>query len=188
MDYLDLLRRRRSTPSRLLAEPGPSPEQLDALLTLAVRVPDHGKLTPWRFLRIAGDARQVLGEMLAQRHQERDPDAAPAVIEKDRLRFSHAPVIIAVISRITADHKVPEIEQQLSAGAVCFSLLLGAEAMGFGAQWLTSWAAYDPIIATKLGLASNEHIAGFIHMGTASETAPERQRPDSRTLTRDWQP
>lgn len=188
MDSLDLLRRRRSTPSRLLAEPGPSPEQLDALLALAVRVPDHGKLAPWRFLRIAGDARHALGDILAQRSREIDPDAAPAVVEKDRLRFSHAPVIIAVISCLSTGHKVPEIEQQLSAGAVCFSLLLGAEALGFGAQWLTGWAAYDPVVCARLGLDSHERIAGFIHIGTARETAPERQRPDSGPLTRDWNP
>lgn len=188
MDCLDLLRRRRSTPSRLLTAPGPSEAQLSALLEQAVRVPDHGKLTPWRFLRIQEEARRHLGDILARRSRERDPLAAESVVEKDRQRFSHAPLILAVIARPVAGHKVPEIEQLLSGGTVCFSLLLGAEALGFGAQWLTGWAAYDPVIHATLGVEAGEQILGFIHIGTASEPAPERQRPDALALLSDWTP
>jgi len=148
-------------------------------------VPDHGKLTPWRFLKIAGDARQRLGAKLAERARERDPNAPEAAVEKDRLRFSFAPVIVTVIARLTPDHKVPEIEQLLSGGAVCFALLQAAQAEGFGAQWLTGWPAYDPVIRNLLGLAENERVLGFIHIGTAREPAPERVRPDPNDLLSD---
>lgn len=188
MNLLDLLERRRSTPARLLAAPGPTDEQLERLLQLAVRVPDHGKLSPWRFLRIRQAVGLRLGEQLAARHRERDPAAAEAVLEKDRLRFTHAPLAIAVIARLTPGHKVPEIEQLLSGGAVCFQLLLAAEGMGYGAQWLTGWAAYDPEIGRLLGLAEHERVLGFIHLGTPQEAVPERQRPDVVTLLSDWTP
>jgi nitroreductase len=179
---LAALAQRRSVPSRLLAAPGPSPEQLQRLLAAAVRVPDHGKLTPWRFLKIEGDVRQQLGERLATRSRERDPNAPEATVEKDRLRFSYAPTIITVIARLTPEHKVPEIEQLLSGGAVCFALLQAAQALGFGAQWLTGWPAYDPVIKAMLGVGENERVLGFIHIGTAREPAPERVRPDPNDL------
>jgi nitroreductase len=184
-DALAALDARRSVPSRLLAEPGPSREQLARMLASAVRVPDHGKLAPWRFLRIAGDARLRLGELLAARSRERDADAPEAAIEKDRLRFSFAPTIVAVIARPVAGHKVPESEQLSSGACVCFALLQAAQALGFGAQWLTGWAAYDPVVLARLGLAADERILGFIHIGTATEPAPERLRPDPDTLLTD---
>src|SRR4249919_2927741 len=139
MDPLSALRHRRSTPSRLLGPPGPDAAQLRELLECTVRVPDHGKLAPWRFIAIAGEARTALGEFVAARGLERDPGAAPAVIEKDRARFSHAPLVLAVIARLLPGHKVPEQEQLLSGGALCFQLLLAADALGFGGQWLTGW-------------------------------------------------
>lgn len=182
---LAALNRRRSIPSRLLGEPGPDEAQLDAILAAAVRVPDHGKLVPWRFLRIHGETRTQLGELLAQRSRERDPQAPEAAVEKDRRRFSFAPLIVAVIARLTPGHKVPEIEQLLSGGAVCFAMLQAAQAQGFGAQWLTGWAAYDPVVLERLGLAKNERLLGFMHIGTATETAPERDRPDPRELLSD---
>ena len=188
MNELAFLRRRRSVPSRLLGEPGPGPDQVEAMLAEAVRVPDHGKLAPWRFLRIQGPARAALGDLLAARCLERDPAASPAAVDKDRRRFLQAPLVIAVIGRLTAGHKVPEQEQLLSGGAVCFVLLQAAQALGFGAQWLTGWAAYDPVVTRRLGLAANEAVLGFIHIGTAAEPAPERQRPDPRSLLEDWTP
>jgi nitroreductase len=176
---------RRSVPSRLLGAPGPTPEQLLRMLASAVRVPDHGKLVPWRFLRIEGESRLRLGEALAQRSRVLDPAAPEAAVEKDRLRFSFAPTIVAVIAHPTAGHKVPEIEQLLSGGAVCFALLQAAQALGFGAQWLTGWAAYDEHVHGLLGVAAGERILGFIHVGTASEAAPERLRPDPASLLSD---
>jgi nitroreductase len=188
MDSLAFLRRRRSVPSRLLTAPGPDDDQLLAMLAEAVRVPDHGKLVPWRFVRIAGAARHALGELLAARTLERDPSAPAAVIEKERQRFAHAPVIVAVVGRLQEGHKVPVQEQLLSGGAVCFALLQAAQGLGFGAQWLTGWAAYDPVVTARLGLDAHERVLGFVHIGTASAEAPERVRPDPRELLSDWVP
>ena len=175
---------RRSVPSMQLGEPGPDEATVLRMLASAVRVPDHGKLVPFRFLRIAGDARHALGEFLAGRALQRDPQA----VEKDRRRFSHAPLVIAVVARLQAGHKVPEQEQLLTAGCVCFALLQAAQGLGFGAQWLTAWMAYDPEVARVLGLGEGERIAGFIHIGTPSQEAPERERPDLRALLSDWTP
>ena len=155
------------------------------MLTSALRVPDHGKLTPWRFLRIQGDTRLALGKLLAERALEIDKNAPNAAIEKDRARFSYAPLIITVIARLTPDHKVPVQEQILSGGAVCFALLQAAQALGYGAQWLTGWAAYDPVITARLGLSENERVLGFIHIGNVSEPAPERLRPNLEDLLSD---
>lgn len=188
MDLLTSLHHRRSTPSRLLADPGPDATQLESILRCAVRAPDHGNLVPWRFLTIQGEARLRLGELLAARSLERNPGATPAVVEKDRLRFSHAPVVLAVIARLTPGHKVPEQEQLSSGAAVCLLALQAADALGFGAQWLTSWAAYDPVVLARLGLADNERVLGFIHIGTARDALPERGRPEPSALLTDLQP
>jgi nitroreductase len=186
MNAYDFLASRRSVPARLLGDPGPSDEQLRELLRLAVRVPDHGKLEPWRFVLIRGDARRRLGEVFRQRHLEIDKDTPEATLEKDRLRFSYAPVAIAVVARVIADHKIPQREQLLSAGLAAFTLLQGAQALGFGAQWLTGWAAYDGGIAQVLGLAADERIVAFVHIGTARSDVPERPRPDPATLLTEW--
>lgn len=187
MDALQALDHRRSTPSRLLSEPGPDAAQLHRILATAVRVPDHGRLEPWRFILIRGDNRQRLGDVLARRAVERNPDALAAVLDKDRARFSQAPLVIAVIARLTPGHKIPEQEQLLSGGAVCLSLLQAADALGFGAQWLTGWAAYDPAVAATLGLSDSEKVLGFIHVGTAADRIAERERPDPAGLTSELQ-
>lgn len=185
---LDCLDRRRSVPAKQLGDPGPDDAVLQRMLRAAVRVPDHGKRVPFRFLRIAGEARDALGALLAARALERDPQAAQAALEKDRARFSHAPVVIAVVARLGPDDKIPESERFSSASCVCFALLQAAQACGFGAQWLTGWPAYDPVVLRRLGLDENERIAGFIHIGTPRLEAPERDRPDPRALLRDWTP
>ena len=178
MNPLDFINARRSTPSRQLGEPGPDAAQLDALLAAAIRVPDHGKLVPWRLLLVRGATRAQLGERFAQLHRRKEPDIAESVLTKDRERYTFAPLIVAAIARTEPDHpKVPVQEQLLSAGCVAYNLLLGAQALGFGAQWLTGWAAYDRDAADLLGLASNEHVIGFVHIGTPREAAPERTRP-----------
>ncbi|WP_374603949.1 nitroreductase [Arenimonas sp.] len=188
MNELRYLRQRRSVPSRLLADPGPDAAQLRAMLAEAVRVPDHGRLAPWRFLAIRGEARHVLGERLAARALQKDPATAPALVDKDRQRFSQAPLVLVVVGCPVPGHKVPVQEQLLSGGAVCFALLQAAQALGFGAQWLTGWAAYDHEILRQLGLREGELVLGFIHIGTATETAPERQRPDPDALLAEWSP
>ena len=179
---------RRSVPSKQLTAPGPDDATLLRLLRSAVRVPDHGKRVPWRFLSFRGQARHDFGERLAARALQRDPGASEAVIEKDRMRFSHAPLVIAVIARLGPDEKIPESERFSSASCVCFALLQAAQALGFGAQWLTGWAAYDPEILRLLGLAGHERITGFIHIGTPKLDVPERERPDPEALLTDWTP
>ncbi|HEY0859930.1 MAG TPA: nitroreductase [Pseudoxanthomonas sp.] len=187
-DPLHILDTRRSVPSRQLGEPGPDHATLLRMLASAVRVPDHGKLVPFRFIRLQGAARHALGDLLAARTLHLQPDAAAAVIEKDRARFAHAPVVITVVARLTPGHKVPEQEQLLTAGSVCFALLQAAQALGFGAQWLTGWMAYDDAVAATLGLSADERIVGFIHIGTPKMEAPERERPDPALLLTDWTP
>jgi nitroreductase len=187
MDSLDFLNSRRSTPSRQLGEPGPDAAQLEQLLSTAIRVPDHGKLTPWRLLLIRGEARARLGERLAEIHRRKEPDIADSALSKDRERYNFAPLIVAVIARIDAQHaKIPQQEQLLSAGCVAYNLLLGAQALGFGAQWLTGWAAYDADVAALLGLSAQERIVSFVHIGTAREAAPERLRPDLAEIVSEW--
>ncbi|MBK8283478.1 MAG: nitroreductase [Ahniella sp.] len=182
---LDLLTRRQSTPSKLLSEPGPDPAQLDALLRMAMRVPDHGNMTPFRILGIRGDHRLRLSARLAEVSAARGDD--PAKVEKDRNRFNHAPLILAVIAHVTPGHKVPEQEQLLSAGLVAYNLLLGAESLGFGAQWLTGWSAYDRGIAEWLRLAAHERVVAWVHIGTRSGSAPDRPRPEPSSKYSEWQ-
>ncbi|MFC4727918.1 nitroreductase family protein [Coralloluteibacterium thermophilus] len=179
---------RRSVPSRLLAAPGPDAAQLRRMLEAASRVPDHGNLAPWRFIAIDGDARLALGERLAARARVRDPGAPDAVVEKARRRFAQAPLVVAVVCRPLRDHKVPVIEQQLTTGCVCFALLQAADALGFGAQWLTGWAAYDRPFLTELGLAPDEELLGFVHIGTPTEVVPDRERPDPDARLSAWRP
>lgn len=185
-DALSALDARRSVPPKQLTEPGPDDATLLRMLQSAVRVPDHGKRVPFRFVRIAGEARHALGERLAARSLEREPNASDAVIEKDRMRFSYAPVIVTVVARLGPDDKIPESERFSTASNVCFALLQAAHACGFGAIWLTGWLAYDEQVRDWLGIGPDERIAGFIHIGTPKLQTPERDRPDPRALLLDW--
>lgn len=185
---IEFLNQRRSVPSRQLGEPAPDAAQLEQLLQAAIRVPDHGKLAPFRLLLLRGDARMRLGARLAELHARKEPGIPPAVLAKDRDRFTFAPLIVVVVARIETNHpKVPDQEQLLSAGCVAYNLLLGAQALGFGAQWLTGWAAYDRDAAVVLGVAQNERVISFIHIGTAKEAAPERTRPRLADVVSAWQ-
>lgn len=173
----------------MLAGPAPDRQTLLRMLGTATRVPDHGRREPFRFIAIEGDARNALGEAVAEIALANDPGAAPAALDKDRRRFSHAPLVVTVIAVLDpADEKIPRQERMLSTGCVCFSLLLAAQAEGFGAQWLTGWPAYDAAVHARLGLGEHERIAGFIHIGTPTGEAPERPRPDPQALLSDWQP
>lgn len=187
-DPLAPLDHRRSVPPKQLQAPGPDQATLLRMLQSAVRVPDHGKRVPFRFIRFEGEARHAFGRQLAARSLERDPNASEAVIDKDRMRFSHAPLVVAVIAQLGPDEKIPESERHSSAACVCFSLLQAADALGFGAIWLTGWLAYDEQVRGWLGLAEHEHVTGFIHIGTPKLAAPERERPDPRALLSDWAP
>jgi len=180
---------RRSVPARQLGEPGPDDATVLRMLRSAVRVPDHGKRVPFRFLRIAGAARARLGESLAAITQRRNGNAAEAELDKDRRRFSHAPLVITVIAVLDPDDRqIPEQERLLTAGCVCFGLLQAAQSLGFGACWLTGWPAYDPQVHALLGLGPHERVAGFIHIGTPLLEAPERERPDPASLLAEFAP
>lgn len=169
---------RISTPSKHLGEPGPDRVQLLAMLEVAAHVPDHGRLEPWRFILIEGSARDRLGDVLYRRVLETLPDASAARLDKERSRFSFAPCIVAVVIKTLKGHKVPEIEQVLSGGAVCMNLLHAAHQFGFGAQWLTGFAAYDRPVLEALGAGDDEQVLGYIHIGTRTCQPVERERPD----------
>jgi nitroreductase len=177
-DMLALLARRRSTKIAHFVEPGPSPEQIDALIALSTRVPDHGKIGPWRFVVIDGDARARAGEALAQRIAN-DEGVDEARLAGARGMFLRAPSCVMVVSSPKPSQKVPEWEQLMSAGAACFALLLGAHAMGFAGAWITEWPAFDARARKALGLAEHEQVAGFVYLGTAREPAIERVRANA---------
>jgi nitroreductase len=185
---LDLLDRRRSVPSRQLGEPAPDDSTLKRLLEAAIRVPDHGKLEPFRIRILRGEAKRQFGAQLARLAVDANPDLSEAKREKELRRYDHAPLVLIVTAKIDDESKVPELEQNLAAGCVAYNVLLGAQALGYGAQWLTGWAAYDRNVATLLGLKKNEHVIGFIHIGTPSMDAPERERPAYDDIVSVWAP
>lgn len=176
-DALSLLRTRRSIKPLELAGPGLSAAEIDTLLTIASRVPDHGKLVPWRFIVFDGDARLAAGQAIATTFRARYPDSTPEQVEFEGRRLARAPLVIAVVSRAAPHVKIPEWEQVLSAGAAAMSLVFAAHALGFAANWITEWYAYDRAVLDALGLAPHEKIAGFIHIGRHAEPAEDRARP-----------
>ena len=176
-DLISLLSSRRSVAPVALKEPGPDAGELETLLRLASRVPDHGKLTPWRFIIFEGAARERAGAIIAEAFAAKEPTADERRIDAERKRLSMAPLVIAVVSTAGASKKVPDWEQELSAGAVCMNLLVAATAMGYGASWLTNWFSYDRGVLAQLGVAEQERVAGFIHIGTSETTPDDRPRP-----------
>lgn len=186
-DVLSFLENRRSTLVKLMQGPGPDAQQLERILQLAARVPDHRKLSPWRFLVFEGQARLDIGEHLAEKFAEDCPDIDEARIQFERERFTRAPLVVGVVSSpVDCPRGTPKWEQELSAGAVCMNMLLAARASGFAAQWLTEWYAFDSRISTIMGLTDNERIAGFIYMGSCDVPLSERQRPALKTLISAW--
>jgi nitroreductase len=178
MEAVDLLKTRRSVPPAFLASPGPDAAQLQTLLTIATRVPDHGKLQPWRFVVYQGAAREKASRIVLDAFLAANPDADEAARQKEGTRFSLAPLVIGVVSTAANHVKIPLWEQELSAGAVCENLVIAAHALGFGASWLTGWMAYDMKVLARLGVGSHEKLAGFVHIGTPAETMPDRPRPN----------
>jgi nitroreductase len=171
------LRTRRSLKPVELAGPGPSPAELDTLLTIASRVPDHGKLTPWRFIVFEGESQLKAGAAIAAAFVAKYPDATAEQTEFERRRLARAPLVIAVVSRAAPHVKIPEWEQVLSAGAAAMSLVIAAHALGFGTAWITEWYAYDRGVLDALGLAPHENIAGFVHIGRPTLAPEDRPRP-----------
>lgn len=180
-DMIDFLACRRSSKIALLAAPGPDESDIDLILRLAARVPDHGKLAPWRFIVIRGDARARAGRLLRDIWMAGNPGTPDAKLDLESERFMRAPTIVAVVAS-PKDAKIPEWEQTLSAGAACFNLCLAANARGFATNWVTEWYAYDPDFAAAMGLGPRERFAGFIYIGTATATPEERERPQMSDL------
>jgi nitroreductase len=179
---LDFLAMRRSTSAGTLGAPGPSAGQLRDLLRLAARVPDHGKLAPWRFVILEGaDKAAFVAALEAIADGRPDREKLAGALFKIRA----PPLTVAVISRVTPA-KIPDWEQELSAGAVCMMLLIAAQAMGFGANWITDWYAYDAEAVALLGLADGERVAGYVHLGAPGEPPQERVRPDLEAITSRW--
>ena len=176
-ETIRLLGRRRSLAPANLIEPGPSAAEVETMLTLASRVPAHGKLAPWRFIVFAGEARDRAGRIALEIKLADDRALAEAARSAELARFSAAPLVIAVVSRAAPHVKIPEWEQVLSAGAVCMNLTIAANALGYATTWLTGWCAYDRRFATAIGLSDHERIAGFIHIGRAKIEAQDRPRP-----------
>ena len=181
-DALHLLKTRRSVKPMEMIAPAPSDAEIDTLLTIASRVPDHGKLTPWRFIVFTGDARLVAGDVIADAFRVNRADATPEQIAFERQRLARAPLVIAVVSRAAPHVKIPEWEQQLSAGASAMNLVNAAHAMGYAASWITEWYAYDRRVLDALGLSANERIAGFVHIGTPVKPPEDRDRPKLETI------
>lgn len=182
----DYLLSRRSVGIGFLAEPGPNPDELNQLLLIGTRVPDHGKITPWRLIVIEGDARAKAGERLAQIVRSRNPGIDEASLDVERTRFLPAPLTIGVVSAPQDHPKVPEFEQLLSAGNVAFNLLHGAHALGYAASWVTRWYAFDEEAASMLGAGKGERFVGFVHVGTPTTPIEDRPRPALDAVVTRW--
>jgi nitroreductase len=174
---ITLLQARRSLKPDELTGPGPSSDDLETLLTIASRVPDHGKLTPWRFIVFEGDARLKAGGAIAAAFVVRYPGSTPDQIDYEQKRLTRAPLVIGVVSRAAPHVKIPEWEQVLSSGAAAMNLVIAANALGFGAAWLTEWYAYDRGVLDAFGLLPHERIAGFVHIGRPTHAPQDRPRP-----------
>ena len=176
-DALELLKIRRSVKPREMSGPGPSAGELDTILTIGARVPDHGKLTPWRFIVFEGEARARAGDIIARVFAKKNPAAPAADIEIEKRRLMDAPLVIGLVSFTRPHPKVPAHEQELSAGASAMNIVTAATALGYGACWLTGWFSCDRDVLTGLGLKPEEKLVGFIHVGTVSKPSDDRPRP-----------
>ncbi len=165
-----------------MTSPGPDADELQSILAIAARVPDHRRVCPYRFLVFDGAARDRAGDILAHAFVANEPEASAERIDAERRRFLRAPVVVAVVSAVDRTHRTPEWEQILTAGAVCQTMLIAANAHGFAAQWITEWYAYDRAVLDAFGLGPGERIAGFVYLGTAKEAPLERQRPELSDL------
>ncbi|WP_029356339.1 nitroreductase [Bosea sp. 117] len=176
-DALRLLETRKSPKIFDITGPGPSAEEIDTLLRIASRVPDHGKLAPWRFVVFEGEARARASEAIAAVFRSDNPGADEERVAVERTRLTRAPLVIAVVSKAGPHAKIPEWEQLMSGAAASTLLVLAAHALGYAATWLTEWYAYDARVCAALGLAENERIVGFVHIGTLVRPQEDRPRP-----------
>ncbi len=183
---IDFMLARKSAPIPELNEPAPSDEEIRTMLTIASRVPDHGRLAPWRFILYRGAARDRIGEMLAARAEAREGPLTDGRRQQELARFSRAPLVIGVVSVPRENPNIPQWEMFLSGGAAAMNLVIAANALGYGTNWITNWYSDDEEGRRILGLAPQERVVGFVHIGTFSGDAPERPRPDVDTLYSEW--
>lgn len=183
---LDFLLSRRSAPIDEMSGPGPSDDEIATMLKIATRVPDHGRLAPWRFILYRGDSRVKVGEKLAELAERREGPLPEMRLEKERTRFSRAPLVIGVISVPQDNPKIPQWEMLLSGAAAAMNLTLAANALGYRTNWITNWYSEDAEGRRILGLAPHESVVGFIHIGRYEGELADRPRPDPAALTSDY--
>lgn len=176
---------RRSTPIKDIGGDAPSADHIQTILAAASRVPDHNKLAPWWFVVFEGEARVKFGAVLSAAFARENPDAAPAKLELESERFTRAPLVIAVISRIKRG-KAPAWEQMLSSGAACYNLCLAANALGYATNWLTEWPAYNEDVRKALGCDDRDNIAGFVYIGQQLQKPEDRPRPVLSDIVTPW--
>lgn len=184
MDAIDLLLTRES--ALKLESPGPSQADLDVMFASAVRAPDHGRLRPWQFVVVPEGKRAAFGDLLAASMARRNPDAPPEELARERGKAMRAPVIVAAAAKLAKGHKIPEIEQLLSAGAAVQNIMLAAKARGFGAMWKTGAPAYDASVKEALGIAADSEIVGFLYLGTQVGDGIQVPRPVPRDYVSVW--
>jgi len=176
-ETIEFLLNRRSLKAARHGEPGPTPEELDLILRCAVRVPDHGRLTPWRITVVQGDARKRLGDRYAEIYRQNNPEATEEQLLFEHQRPLRSPLVLAVSTRIVSEERIPRWEQVLSGAAVCQNILIAASALGYAAQWLSGWHATDNQVKAYLHIPPSDQVLGFVYIGTATEEQPDRQRP-----------
>lgn len=184
---LSLLETRRSAKPRELVGPGPTTGEIERIFTIATRVPDHGKLTPWRFVTVAEEQRGELAALLREALTEENPDSKPAHFGKEDEFAHYAGQLVVLISAPVENHKIPVWEQQLSCGTVGMNLLLAAHALGYAAGWVTGWRAYSPRVNAAF-CDPGERIAGFIFIGHPGRELEERERPELSSVWKPWEP
>ncbi len=185
-EVLEYLLKRRSQFAITLSEPGPSEEQVTQILTAAARVPDHGKLAPWRFILYRGEGRAKIGEKLAELQQARGVVLDDETRAKELRRFTRSPLVVGVVSRAASHPKIPLWEQELSVGAACMNLVIAAGASGFGVQWISEWYCFDKEASSYLGCKEGERFAGFVHIGTPTMETTDRRRPELAEIVSEW--
>jgi nitroreductase len=183
---IDFLLSRKSPPISQLHEPGPDHGQIDLMIRVATRIPDHGLLEPWRFILYRGAVRADIGEFFAKRAAEREGPLNDQRIAQEKARFTRAPLVIGVVSSPKAHERIPEWEQFLSGGNAAYSLVIAAHALGFGANWVSNWFADDAPSRAFLGLAPHERVIGFVHVGTYDARIPDRPRPEPTAVMSDY--
>lgn len=184
---LAYLENRRSARPREMVAPGPTEEELQRILSIAARTPDHGKLAPWRLIVVGPDQRAAFADLLRNALPEHDPDASEAHFAKAEEFARQAPILVVVVSAPVQGHKIPVWEQELSAGAATMNLLHAANALGYAGGWVTGWYAYNPMVSAAF-CNEGERIAGFVFIGTPGRDLEERQRPAIEQVASKWDP